>query len=342
VKISNETKVGAIAVVSVTLLILGFNFLKGKKLFSKSTTLYGVYGNVQGLQNSNPVVINGLQVGTVYKISTDKDMSRIKVEFNITKDINIPNNSVAMIKPNPIGTTSVEIRLGDSKVNLNSGDSIFTEANAGVFNDILKKVNPVLFEVQKAVSSLDTLIININSVIDPRTKGNIGSTFENLKTITSSMITSTAYLEKLLNSETGVLAKTMQNVNSVTGNLAANNEKVTSVMTNLDKTTTKLSQLDFQKTLNSLDSTITSLKKIVNTVDSKDGTLGKLINDPTLYQNLASTGNKLNLLLDDIRVNPKRYVSISVFGKKAKGDPLTVPSPDTLNSPYYIEKVPKN
>jgi len=342
VKISNETKVGAIAVVSVTLLILGFNFLKGKKLFSKSTTLYGVYGNVQGLQNSNPVVINGLQVGTVYKISTDKDMSRIKVEFNITKDINIPNNSVAMIKPNPIGTTSVEIRLGDSKVNLNSGDSIFTEANAGVFNDILKKVNPVLFEVQKAVSSLDTLIININSVIDPRTKGNIGSTFENLKTITNSMITSTAYLEKLLNSETGVLAKTMQNVNSVTGNLAANNEKVTSVMTNLDKTTTKLSQLDFQKTLNSLDSTITSLKKIVNTVDSKDGTLGKLINDPTLYQNLASTGNKLNLLLDDIRVNPKRYVSISVFGKKAKGDPLTVPSPDTLNSPYYIEKVPKN
>jgi phospholipid/cholesterol/gamma-HCH transport system substrate-binding protein len=342
VKISNETKVGAIAVVSVTLLILGFNFLKGKKLFSKSTTLYGVYGNVQGLQNSNPIVINGLQVGTVYKISTDKDMSRIKVEFNITKDINIPNNSVAMIKPNPIGTTSVEIRLGDSQVNLNSGDSIFTEANAGVFNDILKKVNPVLFEVQKAVSSLDTLILNINSVIDPRTKGNIGSTFENLKTITNSMITSTAYLEKLLNSETGVLAKTMQNVNSVTGNLAANNEKVTSVMTNLDKTTTKLSQLDFQKTLNSLDSTITSLKKIVNTVDSKDGTLGKLINDPTLYQNLASTGNKLNLLLDDIRVNPKRYVSISVFGKKAKGDPLTVPSPDTLNSPYYIEKVPKN
>ena len=319
-KISNETKVGAIAVVSVTMLILGFNFLKGKKLFSKSTTLYGVYGNVQGLQNSNPVVINGLQVGTVYKISTDKDMSRIKVEFNITKDINIPNNSIAMIKPNPIGTTSVEIKLGDSKVNLNSGDSIYTEANAGVFNDILKKVNPVLFEVQKAVSSLDTLILNINSVIDPRTKGNIGSTFENLKAITSSMITSTAYLEKLLNTETGALAKTLQNVNSITGNLATNNEKINSVVTNLDKTTTKLSQLDFQRTLNSLDSTINGLKAIVGKLDNPNGTMGKLINDPTLYQNLASTGNKLNLLLDDIRVNPKRYVSISVFGKKAKGD----------------------
>ncbi len=338
-KISNETKVGAIAVVSVALLILGFNFLKGKKLFSKSLTLYGVYGNVQGLQNSNPIVINGLQVGTVYKISTDKDMNRIKVEFNITKDINVPKNSVATIKPNPIGTTSVEISLGDATQNLISGDTILTEANAGVFNDILKKVNPVLYEVQRAVSSLDTLIINVNSVIDPRTKGNIASTFENFKTISASMITSTAYLEKLLNTETGALAKTLQNVNSITGNLATNNEKINSVVTNLDKTTTKLSQLDFQKTLNSLDSTINSLKKIVATADSKDGTLGKLINDPTLYQNLASTGNKLNLLLDDIRTNPKRYVSISVFGKKAKGDPISIPTPDTLNSPYYIEKV---
>jgi phospholipid/cholesterol/gamma-HCH transport system substrate-binding protein len=342
VKISNETKVGAIAVVSVTLLILGFNFLKGKQLFSKSTTLYGIYGNVQGLQNSNPIVINGLQVGTVYKISTDKDMSRIKVEFNITKDINVPSNSVAMIKPNPIGTTSVEITLGDSKTNLSSGDSILTEANAGVFNDILKKVNPVLFQVQKAVSSLDTLIININSVIDPKTKGNIGETFANLKTITSSMIVSTASLERLLNAETGALAKTLNNVNSITGNLASNNEKINSVVSNLDKTTTKLSQLDFQKTLNSLDSTINGLKAIVGKLDNPNGSMGKLINDPTLYQNLASTGNKLNLLLDDIRINPKRYVSISVFGKKAKSDPISVPTPDTLNSPYYIEKVPGN
>ena len=96
-KISNETKVGAIAVVCVTLLILGFNFLKGKKLFSSSTTLFAKYGNVQGLQNSNPIVINGLQVGTVYKISTDKDMRQIMVELNITKDINIPKNSIAII-----------------------------------------------------------------------------------------------------------------------------------------------------------------------------------------------------------------------------------------------------
>ncbi len=338
-KISNETKVGAIAVVSVTFLILGFNFLKGKKLFSKSTTLYGIYGNVQGLQNSNPIVINGLQVGTIYKISTDKDMNRIKVELNITKDINVPVNSIALIKPNPIGTTSIEIKLGDSPKNLSTGDSIITEANAGVFNDILKKVDPVLFQVTKAVTTLDTLVGNINSVIDPRMKGNIGATMENLKFITSSMIRSTASLEALLNQQTGALAKTIGNVNAITGNLASNNDKINSVVSNLDRTTTKLSQLDFQKTLSSLDSTINGLRNMVAKLDNNKGSLGKLINDPALYQNLASTGNKLNLLLDDIRVNPKRYVSISVFGKKQNNNPLLLPLPDTLNSPYYIEKV---
>lgn len=337
-KISNETKVGAIAVVCVTLLILGFNFLKGKKLFSSSTTLYAKYGNVQGLQNSNPIVINGLQVGTVYKISTDKDMRQIMVELNITKDIHIPKNSIAIIKPNPIGTTSVEIKLGDAVASLKNKDSIFTEANAGVFDDILRKVDPVLYEVKKTVSSLDTMIVKINSVIDPTAKNNIGATLENLNKITSSMVISTASLQGLLNQQTGALAKTLGNVNSITGNLASNNEKINSVVTNLDKTTTKLAQLDLQKTLSTLDATINDLKSIVGKFNTNTGSLGLLMNDTKLYNNLASTGNKLNLLLDDIRVNPKRYVSISILGKKQNNKPLLIPQPDTLNSPYYIRK----
>ncbi|MEO6404839.1 MAG: MlaD family protein [Ferruginibacter sp.] len=338
-KISNETKVGAIAIVSITLLIIGFNFLKGKRLFSKNTILYGIYGNVQGLQNSNPIIINGLQVGTVYKISTDKDMRRIKVELNITKVINIPKNSIALIKPNPIGTTSIEIKLGDAVANLQNKDTIFTEANAGIFDDVLKKVDPVLYEVKRAVGSLDSLIGNVNNVIDPRAKNNIGQTLENLTRITTSMIYTSASLQQLLNSQTGALAKSLNNMSSITGNLATNNDRINSVISNLDKTTTKLSQLEIQKTLNTLDATVNDMKKIVSRIGSDSGSIGKFLNDTKFYENLASTGNKLNLLLDDIRINPKRYVSISVFGKKQTNPPLMVPLPDTLHSPYYIRKV---
>ena len=338
-KISNETKVGAITVISVALLILGFNFLKGKKLWSKDTMITGKYGNVQGLQNSNPIIINGLQVGTVYKITTEKDMREILVDLNITKDINIPKNSIAIIKSNPLGTTSVEIKLGDAVENLKDKDIILTETSGGIFDDVLKKVDPVLYEVRKAVSNVDTLLNNFNTILDPRAKGNISDVLANLNIVTASMVSSTASLNGLLNTQTGALAKSLNNVNSITGNFAANNEKINHVMTNLDKTTSKFADLNVKKTLDTLDRAINDLKNMIGKFDNNNGTLGKLLNDPSLYKNLASSGNKLNLLLDDIRVNPKRYISISVFGKKQNNNPILVPLPDTINSPYYVQKV---
>lgn len=339
-KISNELKVGFVAVITIAVLILGFNFLKGKTYFNKSTRLFGVYGNVQKLAPSNPIIINGLQVGTVFKITTDKDMRRILVDLNITRDINIPKNSIAVIKPDLLATPSIEIKLGDAQTYLKNNDTIYTEASSGIFNDVLKKIDPVMYEVTKAVSSIDSILGKINNVIDPNAKNNIGSTLENLNKITASLLTSSASLNQLLNSQTGALAKTLNNTSAITSNLAASNDKITGVLDNLDKTTTNLAKLDFEKTLNALDATVNNLRTLTTKLDSSNGTAGLLLNDPTLYKNLASTANKLNLLIDDIRINPKRYVSISVFGKKQKGAPLTAPTVDTFNSPYIIQKAP--
>jgi phospholipid/cholesterol/gamma-HCH transport system substrate-binding protein len=339
VKISNETKVGAISILSLGLLIFGFNFLKGKNFFSKDTMLIGRYSNVQGLQNSNPVMINGLQVGQVYKISTEKDMREIIVAMNITKDIYIPKNSIATIKSNPLGTPSIEIVLGSATEHLKNKDSILTENSVGLFNEVLKKVDPVLFEVKKALSSVDSLVGNFNSMVDPNAKNNIAATLANLNKVTAAMVTSTASLNSLLNTQTGALAKSMNNVSDITGNFASNNDKINNVMSNLDKTTTKFANLNLQNTLDNLDKAINEMKTLVENVNKSDGTLGKLLNDPTLYKNLASSGNKLNLLLDDVRMNPKRYINISLFGKKTKNEPLLVPMADTLNSPYYVEKI---
>ena len=337
-KISNETKVGAVAVVSVTLLILGFNFLKGKKLFSSSKDIIARFENVHGLTNSNPVMVNGLQVGTVYSLSPSKDMRQILVTLNITSDIDIPANSVATIKPSLLGVTSLDITLGNATTFLKHKDSISTIANTGTLDNILKKVDPVLFEVTKAISSIDSFLKNLNHIIDPRAKNNIGATLENLNKITGSLTHSASSLEAMLNTQTGTVSKTLNNLNSVSGNLAANNDKVTGVLTNLDKTTSNLSELDLKATLESLNATIGNLKNLVGKMNDDNGTIGLLLNDPSLYKNLASTANKLNLLIDDIRVNPKRYVNISVIGKKNSSAPLSQPLPDTLNSPYIIEK----
>jgi phospholipid/cholesterol/gamma-HCH transport system substrate-binding protein len=334
-KISNETKVGTLAAIAITLMILGFNFLKGKTFFGKSHSLFAKYSNVQGLATSNPIMINGMQVGTVYSITTDKNMKEILVNMTLTKDVNIPSNSIARINKNPLGTTAIEIKLGDAGSYLGKNDTIVTEATAGMLDAAVQEIRPVLNQVKGAVHSLDSVLMTVNSVVDPNAKNNIRSILENLNKTTVGLAGSSASLQTLLNTQTGALAKSLNNVSAFTGNLANNNEKITSVMSNLDKTTVKLSQMDLEKTLTTLNSTIGELQTAIGKLNSDKGTAGMLLNDPRLYNNLAATANKLNVLLDDVKTNPKRYISFSVFGKKNKSVPLAAPLPDTINAPYF-------
>lgn len=333
-KISNETKIGALTAIGITLLVLGFNFLKGKSFLEKNHTLYAKYSNVQGLATSNPVMINGLQVGTVYKISTDKNMKEILVNMTLTKDVNIPVNSLAIIKPSLLGTISIEIKLGDASTYIPQKGTIATEATSGIFNDVLSKIDPVLFQVTKAVSSIDSVLLAVNHILDPNAKNNIAAMLENLNKTSANLIGASASLNVLLNAQTGALAGTIKNLNSFTGNLNKNNDKITNLVGNLDKTATNLSQLDMQKTLTTLNNTIGDLKSTIGKLNSKSGTAGLLLNDTKLYNNLTATANKVNLLIDDIKTNPKRYVNISIFGKKNNNPGLTVPLPDTINAPY--------
>ena len=334
VKISNETKVGAIAVVSITLLVLGFSFLKGKGLFTRSTRLYAVYSNVEGVTPSNPVMINGLQVGRVYALTPDPGMKNIIITLNITGDINIPSNSIAIIRQNPITNTSIEIKLGDASTMLESNDTIRTLPNEGILEGILGKVDPVLFEVKKTVIALDTLSNNINGVFNKKAKDHIASTLENLSELSASLTISAASLQSLLNQQTGTVTKTVQNLSSVTGNLAANNSRITDMITNLDSTASKMARLNLEQTLGALDATIGELHSAMTALNKDTGTVGKLLYDPTLYKNLTATSNKLNVLMDDIRLHPKRYFSFSMIGGKQKDKPLMEALPDSLNAPY--------
>lgn len=338
-KISNETKVGSLTAISIALLILGFNFLKGKSLTAKTMRFYAVFGNIHGLANSNAVVINGKQVGTVYSTEGGTDMRRIIVAITMNQAVNIPDSSVAMISPSLLGTTTLEIQLGNGTTYKKNGDTLLSLESGGMFEEALGKVNPVMKQVGSAVKSLDSVLLTVHSVFDPATKNNIRAVMDNLNRTTAGLVASSASLQALLNTQTGALAKSLENISSFTGGLKNNNEKIDQTLANLQASTAKFSQLEIEKTLRSLDLTVTELKNMMAKINSDKGTLGLLINDPKLYNNLNATSNKLNLLLDDFRVHPKRYVNISVFGKKDKSGPLLTPLPDTVNAPYLIVPV---
>jgi phospholipid/cholesterol/gamma-HCH transport system substrate-binding protein len=324
-KINNETKIGVLAVVGIALLVIGFNFLKGKNLFKKDNHIYAVYQDVQGLTKSNPVVINGLQIGRIESLDGGKDMKRILVTVNLFKDVNIPANSLAVINPNLLGSPTLEIQLGNATKYLQNGDTLLTTLSGGAFDEALKIINPVLYEVRNAVKSLDSVLHVVTGVFDPSTKNNIRGIIENLNTTTASFAITAASLQQMMDAQNGALAKSLGNVNSFTANLNANSGKLDSILENARVVSQNFAAINLQKTLDSLNVAVNNFKQGSEKINSKEGSLGLLLNDKTLYDNLESTSNKLNILIDDIRVHPKRYVGISIFGKKDKGNFITAP-----------------
>ncbi len=324
-KISNETKIGIMAVIGVAMLILGFRYLKGSGIFKKDRRIYAVYSDVQGLKESNPVVINGLQIGRIANLNGGKDMKRIVVTVSLTKDVNIPSNSLAVINPNLLGSPTMEIQLGDANTFLKNGDTLLTTLSGGAFDEAMKVINPVLYEVKNAVKSLDSVLTTITTVFDVRTKDNIQSILANVNSATASFAVTSKSLQQLVDVQNGALAQSLENMKTFTSNLNENNNQLDSIIKNTQVFSNKLSRMDFQRTLDTLQVAVNNFKAGSAKINSKEGSLGLLLNDKALYNNLQSTTDKINILLDDIRVHPKRYVNFSVFGKKDKGNYLTAP-----------------
>jgi phospholipid/cholesterol/gamma-HCH transport system substrate-binding protein len=328
-KINNETKVGVLAVVAILILVFGFNFLKGKKIFSKQPTLYAVFKNLGSLEKSNVVKINGLPIGTVYDFApTNKEVDNILVEIHLNREINIPQNSVAFIDGSLVGASFITIEKGNANTYLKSGDTVNTRLDAGLIADLKTQLTPTITRVNETVDSLKLVLGSIHSVFSPATN-------ENLQSMIGSLATSSAYLQRMLNTESGIVAQTVGNLNAVTGNLAKNNDHIAQSIRNVEITTGNLANARIQETVAAMEGTINELKgsisKLDASINSNKGTLGKLMNDQKLYDQMNRSALSLEILLDDLRLHPKRYVNISVFGGKSKPDPLTSPTvKDTL------------
>ena len=327
-KISNETKVGVMAVVALAALILGFNYLKGSALFQHTKKLYAKFDNVEGLDVSNPVQVNGLTIGNVTAINeSDKDLSQgVVATITLKKDVRLPDNSIAMINSSLLGTSTITITKGYSNKFLENGDTIETKQKPNLLSQVQANIDPVILKLGGTLTSLDSLVQVVGTMFDPRTKNNFS-------TIVANLAASSAELQKLLNDQSGALAQSLRNLSQFTANLNKSNEHISSTMDNVDKTTAHLAAAKIPEAVDGLNATLGDLKATIQRLNSPNGTVGLLLNDKRLYNNLESTTRSLNTLLDDFRVHPKRYVNISVFGKKDKTGPLTAPVIDSTSKP---------
>ncbi|HWJ90441.1 MAG TPA: MlaD family protein [Flavisolibacter sp.] len=326
-KLSNETKVGLLAIAAIVVLVLGFNFLKGKNIFSSPPVLYAKFAELGSLEKSNQVKINGLPVGTVYNVTpADKEVENIIVEIHLTRDIEIPKNSVAFIDASILGAAFINIEKGDAKTYLERGDTISTRLDKGIIGNIQSQLTPTITRVNQTLDSLKITIGALNSIFDPHTKNNLQDMIANLTV-------SSAHLQQLLNAQSGQLAQALHNVNLVTGNLARNNDAINASIRNVESATGKLANANIEGTVASLQATVNELRNTIANLNSKNGSLGLLMNDRELYDRLNKIADRVNraalsaeITMDDLRLHPKRYVNISVFGSKAKGQPLSSPA----------------
>lgn len=319
-KISNEVKVGILAVVAIVALIVGFRFLKAKDIFNRTPKLHAIFKSVGGLEKANFVKINGLTVGSVYAMEpADENVTAVKVTLSITEKVNIPSNSVAYIEGSLLGSSNVIIELGDATTNLKDGDVIQTKEEAGLLGNLTSEAKPLISKVRNAADTATLLLSNFNNILNPATQHELQATIANLSR-------STAALNALLNSLNQPLSSTMENMNAITSNIKNQNKAIEGILNNANTFTNDLKQLQLQRTIDSLNATISDLRTTITGISDPNGSLGALMHDRKMYNKLNDVLLSLEILLDDIRVHPKRYVNISVFGKKNKSGELTAPA----------------
>jgi phospholipid/cholesterol/gamma-HCH transport system substrate-binding protein len=305
VNISKELRVGLMAIVAIALLIFGYNFLKGKNLLEDSRTFYAVYDQVEGLSPSSAVTINGLQIGSVTDIKIRND-AKLVVTMNIKNSFPFSETSIAEIYGGDlIGGKSIAIVPDfENNINAKSGDTLQGQIEAGLLELVNDQLAPLQTKVESVVSSVDTLVRSVNYVMDTGTR-------ESIKRSINDFNKTVKHLNSTAENVDFVLSENLEDIQNTIHNASETSEK-------LKQFSDTLSKVEFGKMVNNINTTISSINSITAKIDNGDGSIGKLMNDDKLYVNLEKASKQLEELLQDLKLNPKRYMHFSVFGKKNK------------------------
>lgn len=294
--------------------IMGFSYLKSTPIFDNSKTFYAIYPDVGGLQSGTTVSINGFSVGKVNDIKFLDDKGNLLVTFTVGNDFEFSKNSIIeLYDTGIIGGKSLQIlpKFDDGGL-AQSGDTLRTETRPGITDLAQQKLTPLVRKFESAITDADSVLVNVNNVLDSKTKNDLKKVISGLSDLLVSLNGSATSLNSILEGNRDKLDNSFKNFDVLTTNFA--------------KLSDSLNAAGLGRTLASLESTMAGLDKVTQKIENGDGTLGLLMTDKELYINLNNTTKELDLLLQDLRLNPKRYVNVSVFGKKQKD--YTLPEDD--------------
>jgi phospholipid/cholesterol/gamma-HCH transport system substrate-binding protein len=315
-KISKEVRIGLLVSAAILIFFIGFNFLKNSGLFSGNKEYYCYYQNVDGLQNSATVQVNGLNVGHVSKMELAPGRG-VKVTITVTKDVSIPDSTIANLDAGELlGAKTIQLIPGPGPGELPSGSELMTSQEGGMVDKVTSELTPRLRELKGTIGKIDTTISDVNSIVGAQNQQQIAEALHSINTSAKNIEQLTA----LLNKESVEITSILRNANEITGNLARQSDTIRSILANANKLVRNLSNAPIEQTVTELRSTIAKVNDIAARINKNEGSLGMLINDKTLHTNLNRSLKSLDSLMSDIKAHPNRYINVTVFGSGKKKD----------------------
>lgn len=305
-KITREIKTAVLVIASISLFIWGYSFLKGKDILTDYNTLYVEYDNVEGLSKSALVTLNGLTIGKVGNISFANKTGKLLVELQIKSDFPISKSSIATIyDPGIIGGKQIMIEpnLNDPEL-AKSGTMLAGRTKAGLTDLVGEKLAPLQVKLDKVLLNADQLITGINNVLDKKGQTDVKRAIEELSQTLAEFHKASANINSILDNNKSNINGMLANMNKASGNF--------------EKISDSLQRANLGKTVKSLQASMEKVDQMLADINAGKGSAGKIMKDDALYNNLSKTSKEMELLLQDLRLNPTRYINVSLFGKKNK------------------------
>jgi len=304
-KLSNEARIGITTIITILVFIWVFSFLKGKNIYNSTSSYHVIYEQVGGLAESSPVEVNGYKVGVVQSVKfLDPVSGRLLVPLSVDKSFKLPVNTVAEITTaSLIAGMKIQFVYGNGPGTYSSGDTIPGRLAVSLLTRLEDELLPLKDRISDLIMTLDTVIGSVNDIIDPKFRADLRSGVSSLSSTARSI-------------DESELKATLMNINSFSAMLAGNSEKFTSTFNSLGSIADTLAAADLYGSINNLRSSLERASSLLGNLSEGEGTAGKLITNDSLYTNLSNSLGSLDLLLQDMRTNPKRYVHFSLFGKK--------------------------
>ena len=323
--IKREIKIGIIVIVAIAMFVYGINLLKGYNLFNKQMKIYAVYPKVEGLIEANPLLVNGVKVGQVNKIEllpAADGKYNILVTFLMNSDVKIPKKSIAkIISSDLLGSKAVAVEFSREGSLVQNGDTLVAGSEDDLKTAVNKQIQPLQKKAENLISSIDSVMQVVTQVMNANVRQNLIASFESIKNTIISLELTTNKLGTLVNEEQYALANIINKINSITGNIEKNNEKITRVISNFENISDSISKANIKQTIEETNRALSQANQIFYQINKGDGTMGKLLKNDSLYNNLNKSAEDLDKLMKDLRINPERYVHISVFGRKDRKKP---------------------